>query len=378
MEQQAIAVVVGTRPEAIKLAPVVLALRRHGRFRPVLISTAQHTDLLHQALDGFALTPDVDLALRRPDGGLTEFLSAALEPLGRVFREIQPALTLVQGDTMTVLAAAQASFFEGVPVAHVEGGLRSNDLQNPFPEEAIRRMVGQLASLHFVPTECAHRNLLAEGIASDTIWNTGNTIVDALRHLRPDEARTPEVRALDFQSSRVILVTAHRRENHGQPLRNICGALRDLVARFPDVHVLFPVHPSPAVHAIVHAELGDEPRVHLTASLPYADLLYVLRHCELVMTDSGGIQEEAPSFDTPVLVLRRATERPELVLAGGGILVGTERSAIVASASRLLTDDAAYRAMAESSNPFGDGRAAERIVEVVAKRFDQRRALQAV
>ena len=368
VEQQSIAVVVGTRPEAIKMAPVVLALRRHPAFRPVLVSTGQHTEMLEQALGGFGLVPDVDLGLLRPGGSLSEFLSVATEPLGRLFRELCPALTLVQGDTMTVLAAAQASFFERVPVGHVEGGLRSDDLQNPFPEEAIRRMVGTLASLHFAPTERAARNLAREGISPQTIYMTGNTIVDALRHLRADEASTDVVRGLDFERKRVILVTAHRRENHGQPLRQICAAIRDIVARFPDVEVLFPVHPSPAVHAVVHAELHDVPRVHLSGPLPYDDLLHVLRHCELVLTDSGGIQEEAPAFDCPVLVLRNVTERPEVVECGAGLLVGTERASIVAGATLVLTNDDAWTAMASAPNPFGDGFAAERIVDIIGHR----------
>jgi UDP-N-acetylglucosamine 2-epimerase (non-hydrolysing) len=378
VEQQAIAVVVGTRPEAIKLAPVVLALRRHSRFRTVLISTAQHSDMLDQALHGFGLVPDVDLALLRPEGGLTEFLATAIEPIGRLLRDIQPTLTLVQGDTMTVLAAAQASFFERFPVGHVEGGLRSHDMGSPFPEEAIRRMVGLLASYHFAPTAAAQQNLINEGVQPGTIWLTGNTIVDAVRQLRADEARTQVVRELDFQRDRIILVTAHRRENAGQPMRNICAAVRDLVAAYPDVRILFPVHPSPSVHAAVHSELGDCERVHLCGPLPYDDLLYVLRHCELVLTDSGGIQEEAPAFGRPVLVLRRVTERPELIECGGGELVGTERAAIVAAASRLLSDDDEYRAMADAPNPFGDGFAAERIVEIIGQQFDRRRTLRAV
>lgn len=360
------------------MAPVVMALRRQDRFRTVLVSTAQHTDMLDQALAGFGLTPDVDLGLLRTDGSLSEFLSVAMEPLGRLFRELEPALTLVQGDTMTVLAAAQASFFERIPVGHVEGGLRSDDMTSPFPEEAIRRTVGLLASYHFAPTERARRNLIDERVPEESIWVTGNTIVDALRHLRSEEARTDAVRRLDFEGTRVLLVTAHRRESQGQPLRNICGAIRDIIARFPDVHVLFPVHPSPAVHAVVHSELRDEPRVHLTTPLPYDDLLYVLRRCEMVLTDSGGIQEEAPTFDCPVLVLREVTERPEIVESGAGVLVGTSRASIVSHTSRLLADEDAYRTMAAAPNPFGDGFAAERIVDVLAQRLGARRALRAV
>ena len=360
------------------MAPIVLALRQHPRFRPVLVSTGQHTDMLDQALAGFGLVPDVDLGLLRSDGSLSEFLAMALEPLGRLFREIQPAAALVQGDTMTVLAASQAAFFERIPVGHVEGGLRSHDLGSPFPEEAIRRMVGMLASFHFAPTEGARRNLVAEGIPAATVWMTGNTIVDALRHLRADDARSDAIRALDFQGSRVLLVTAHRRENQGHPLRSICAALRDVVDRFPDVQVVFPVHPSPGVHATVHAELSAVPRVLLTPPLRYDDLLYVLRHCELVLTDSGGIQEEAPAFDCPVLVMRDVTERPEVVESGAGVLVGTDRATIVDAVTRLLTDDAAYDDMAAAPNPFGDGFAAERIVDLLADRLDARLALRVV
>ena len=360
------------------MAPVVLALRRQARFRVVLVSTGQHTDMLDQALAGFGLVPDVDLGLLRPEGGMGEFLAVALAPLGRLFAQLHPAMTLVQGDTMTVLAAAQASFLERVPVAHVESGLRSDDLTNPFPEEAIRRMVGVLASYHFAPTERARRNLLAEGVPSSTIWMTGNTIVDAVRQLRADEAQTPAIRALDFARSRVVLVTAHRRENHGQPMHDICAAVRDLAERHGDVEVVFPVHPSPAVQGVVRAELGGLPRVHLVAPLPYDDLIYLLRHCELVLTDSGGIQEEAPAFDRPVLVLRQRTERPELIECGAGRLVGTDRAAIVAAAEEVLSDETVYRAMADAPNPFGDGFAADRIVDIIGSQLDERRSLRAV
>ena len=348
------------------------------RFRTVLVSTGQHGDMLESTLAHFGLVPDVDLGLLRSDGSLSEFLAIAIEPLGRLFREIQPSLTLVQGDTMTVLAATQASFFERIRVGHVEGGLRSDDMESPFPEEAIRRTVGFLASMHFAPTERAQRNLISEGVHPSTIWMTGNTIVDALRQLRSDEARTDVVRGLDFTGSRVLLVTTHRRENHGLPLRNICGALRDIVEAFPDVQVIFPVHPNPAVRLVVHPELEGIDRIHLTPPLPYHDLLHVMRHCELVLTDSGGVQEEAPSFNRPVLVLRDVTERPEVVESGAGVLVGTARASIVSHVSRLLQDDAAYQAMAASPNPFGDGFAADRIVEVVGQQLDRRRTTRAV
>jgi UDP-N-acetylglucosamine 2-epimerase (non-hydrolysing) len=378
VQQQRIAVVIGTRPEAIKMAPVVLALRRQTRFSTTVISTAQHSCMLDQALAGFGIEPDIALDLLPTGRTLGGFMGAALEPLSRLFADLQPTVTLVQGDTMSVLAAAQASFFERFPVGHLEAGLRTGDMAHPFPEEATRRMVALLVSYHFAPTERARQNLLDEGVDPSRIWVTGNTIVDALSQLRSDEASSEVLRSLDFGRSRVLLVTAHRRENQGAPLRDICGALRDLVARFPDVEVLFPVHRNPAVQSVVRAELEGLERVHLTAPLCYDDLLYALRHCELVLTDSGGIQEEAPSFNRPVLVMRRVTERPEIVESGAGMVVGTDRERIVSAAARLLTDETAYRAMAGAPNPFGDGHAAERIVSIIGEVFERRRSLRVV
>jgi UDP-N-acetylglucosamine 2-epimerase (non-hydrolysing) len=377
-QPQTIAVVVGTRPEAIKMGPLMLALRREPRFRPVLISTAQHSDMLDQAFAAFGLEPDIDLGLSCLGRGIGAYLGSALEPLARAFNKLEPTLTMVQGDTMSVLAAAQASFFERFPVAHVEAGLRSNDLAHPFPEEATRRLVSVLVSYHFAPTERAKTNLLEEGVDPARVWVTGNTVVDALRQLRIEHPENETVRDLDFDRSRVLLVTAHRRENHGEPLRRICDAVAEIVARFPDVQVVFPVHANPDVRHAVHAHLGNTERVHLTTPLSYGDLLYVLRRCKLVLTDSGGIQEEAPSFDCPVLILREVTERPELVEVGAGALVGTDRARIVSATSALLQDDAAFRAMADAPNPFGDGRAAERIVRIVGDSFDRRRTVRAV
>jgi UDP-N-acetylglucosamine 2-epimerase (non-hydrolysing) len=349
----------------------MLALRREPRFRAKLISTAQHTDMLDQALGAFGLRPDIDLGSEHPRSSLGAFLGSVIEPLGRVFNEVRPAVTMVQGDTISVLAAAQASFFARIPVAHVEAGLRSDDLGHPFPEEATRRLVSILVSYHFAPTERARNNLLEEGVDPARVWVTGNTVVDALRHPRLEAAEHDRVRALDFTGSRVLLVTAHRRENHGAPLGNICAAVREIVLRFPDVQVVFPVHRNPEVQQAVNAALGEIDRVHLLPPLEYGDLLYVLRRCELVLTDSGGIQEEAPSFNCPVLILRDVTERPEIVECGGGMLVGTDQSRIVAAVSTLLSEPAAYDAMAEAPNPFGDGYAAERIVRIIGDSFDR-------
>jgi UDP-N-acetylglucosamine 2-epimerase (non-hydrolysing) len=360
------------------MGPLVLALKREQRFRPVLVSTAQHTDMLDQALDAFGLVPDIDLGLTRIGSSIEAFLGSALEPLGRVFAQMKPTLTMVQGDTMSVLAAAQASFFERFPVAHVEAGLRSDDLNHPFPEEATRRLVSVLVSYHFAPTERARQNLLREGVDDSRIWVTGNTVVDALRMLRIDKPENESVAKLDFEKSRVILVTAHRRENHGEPLHHICDAIAQLVRRYPDVEILFPVHANPDVHNAVHGWLGHVDRVHLTPPLSYGDLLYALRRAELALTDSGGIQEEAPSFHCPVLIMRDVTERPEVVEVGAGKIVGTDADRIVSEVSSLLDDDAAYEAMATAPNPFGDGHAAERIVEIVGESFERRRIFRAV
>lgn len=371
-QPQTIALVVGTRPEAIKMAPLVLAFRGDPRYRAVLVSTAQHGAMLDHALAAFGLAPDINLALTASRDSLESFLGSALEPLGKVFGELQPTLTLVQGDTMSVLAAAQASFMRRFPVGHVEAGLRTHDMAHPFPEEATRRLVSVVASLHFAPTPRARENLVREGVDPEKVWVTGNTGIDALRQVRFAVPANDEIRAIDFDGSRVLLVTAHRRENHGLPLADICRAVRDIARAFPDVQIIFPVHANPVVRSAVYAALGDVDRVCLLPPLGYADLVYIMRRSTLILTDSGGIQEEAPSCDCPVLVLRKVTERPEVVEAGAGILVGTDRKTILAAVTHLLTDDAAYQSMASAPNPFGDGYAAERIVRIVGHEFERR------
>jgi UDP-N-acetylglucosamine 2-epimerase (non-hydrolysing) len=359
------------------MAPLVLALRADARYRPVLISTAQHGAILDQALGAFGLRPDIDLTLTASHDSLESFLGSALEPLGRVFGELQPTLALVQGDTISVLAAAQAAFLRRVPVGHVEAGLRTGDIEQPYPEEAMRRMVSVLASLHFAPTTRARDTLLGEGVNGDKVWVTGNTGIDAMRLLRIASPGVDVIRDMDFDSSRVILVTAHRRENHGAPLAEICHAVKDIVHAFADVQVILPVHANPVVRSAVYASLGDVERVHLVPSLDYPDLIYTMRRSALILTDSGGIQEEAPSCNTPVLILRNVTERPEVVDAGAGMLVGTDCKRIVAAVTHLLTDDAAYDAMASAENPFGDGYAAERIIRIVGDAFERRRIARA-
>ncbi len=333
--------------------------------------------MLDQALSAFDLQPDVDLALTASHSSLESFLGSVLEPLGRVLSELEPTMTLVQGDTVSVLAAAQASFLRRIPVGHVEAGLRTGDMEQPFPEEAARRLVSVVASLHFAPTSSARENLIREGVNPDTVWVTGNTGIDAMRRMRIATPGIDVIREMDFESSRVILVTAHRRENHGAPLADICRAVKDIVREFTDVQVIAPVHANPAVQSAMYALLGNVERVHLMPPLDYPDLVYVMRRSTLILTDSGGIQEEAPSCNSPVLILRNVTERPEVVDAGAGMLVGTDRRRIVSAVTRLLTDEAAYDAMASAPNPFGDGYAAERIVHILGETFERERVARA-
>ena len=364
--EPAVMVVVGTRPEAIKLAPLVLRLRAVAGLRVRLVATGQHGELLAQALAEFDLRADLDLALMRPDQGLAESMARALAALDRVIAAERPALVLAQGDTTTVLAAALASFYRRVPFGHVEAGLRTGDPDRPFPEEKNRVLAGHLAALHFAPTAQARANLTREGIDPAAIHLTGNTGIDALRWVLD---RLPARDAPPDPDARTILITAHRRENLGAPLESICAAVLDLVARHPDLRVHFPVHPNPTVRAQVEARLGGVARVALVAPAGYREFVALMRASFLILTDSGGVQEEGPSLGVPILVLRDVTERPEAVLAGAVRLVGTDRAAINAAVDRLWDDPAAYKEAATAVNPYGDGFAAERIVRIVAARF---------
>jgi UDP-N-acetylglucosamine 2-epimerase (non-hydrolysing) len=355
-----VAVVVGTRPEAIKLAPVVQALRRQDDLETRLVATAQHREMLDQALAVFGLAPDVDLDLMRPGQGLAELTARLLTGLAETFAAERPDLVLVQGDTTTVLTAAMAAFYERIPVGHVEAGLRSGDRYDPFPEEANRRLAGVLASLHFAPTERARRHLLAEGVPAERVVLTGNTVIDALQHV---VGRLPPLPPPDGR--RLLLLTAHRRENWGEPIRRVCRAVRDVLDARPDVALVFPVHRNPVVRDVVWAELGGHPRIELREPADYAAMVDLERRCYLALTDSGGLQEELPSLGKPVLVLRETTERPEAVEAGCARLIGTAREAVAAHLLELLDDRRAYAAMAQVANPFGDGRASERIVAAI-------------
>jgi UDP-N-acetylglucosamine 2-epimerase (non-hydrolysing) len=360
MEAHALAaplmVCIGTRPEAIKLAPVVQALERRGIPR-LIVASGQHREMLDETLGVFNITPDIDLRLMRDRQTLAELTASAVSALDRVIASERPAALIVQGDTTTAMAAALAALYQQVPVAHVEAGLRTGVLANPFPEEANRRLLGQLATWHFCPTSACRANLLREGVRGDSVHVTGNTVIDAALSVAGSWQRADR----SPRGQRHVLVTLHRRESHGEILRRISEAIARLAAR-PDVHVTFPVHRSPAVRESVIPVLGADRNVTLSEPFDYATMIRHLADADLVLTDSGGLQEEAPAFDIPVLVLRETTERPEGLAAGCSVLCGTDPERIFATASALLDDTATYARMARAENPYGDGRAAERIV----------------
>jgi UDP-N-acetylglucosamine 2-epimerase (non-hydrolysing) len=362
-------VVVGTRPEGIKLAPVLAALQMHGAGVDTrLVLTGQHSDLLDQVLRVFALEPAWDLGIMREGQDLYDVAHGCLDGLRELVREWRPDMMLVQGDTASVFFGALVGFFERVQVGHVEAGLRSGDKWRPWPEEILRRMTGVAADVHFAPTPRARTHLLAENVAAGSIHVTGNTVVDALQRLA-EAPHTPEDAGLRESLSagkRLVLVTAHRRESFGEPLREAFAALREIADTHEDVILLYPVHPNPNVREAAEALLRGHERIRLTPPLSYLDLLHALKHAVLAITDSGGIQEEAPSFGTPVLVLRDVTERPEAVEAGLARLVGTDRDRIVRAAAEVL---ARGNERSSAPNPYGDGRAGERIADVVVSRL---------
>jgi UDP-N-acetylglucosamine 2-epimerase (non-hydrolysing) len=360
-------VVVGTRPEAIKMAPVVEALRARGPdLESRLCFTGQHTALVDQVLDAFDLRPDYDLGIMREDQSLYDVVHAALDGLRDVTRSFDPDVVLVQGDTATVFVGSLVAFFEGVKVGHVEAGLRSHDKWAPFPEEIFRRLADVMADYYFAPTALAREALLREGVPPARVHLTGNTVVDALLSVSREErtVRDPALARVLAGEGRLVLLTAHRRESFGEPLREVFRSVRELVDAVPDVEVVYPVHPNPNVRAPAAELLSDHPRIHLTDPLDYLDLVAALRRAALVLTDSGGIQEEAPSFGTPVLVLREVTERPEGVQAGVAELVGT-RGARIGERGRALLQDPPTPRGASPVNPYGDGRAGERIADIL-------------
>lgn len=365
-----IMVIFGTRPEAIKLAPVIRELRaRPRRFRTRICVTAQHREMLDQALEAFEIEPDVDLGLMAPNQTLTALTARVLQGLERVLQLERPACVLVQGDTTTTMAGALAAFYHQVPVAHVEAGLRTGCRYSPFPEEINRRLTSHMADWHFAPTDRARRNLLAEGIDPARVFLTGNTIVDALLTMRERvagrEFHWGPLSSDALGDRRVVTITGHRRENFGEGFRAICGAVRRLAERFADVEFVYPVHLNPNVRGPVSEMLGALSNVHLIEPLGYLPFIALMERSALILSDSGGIQEEAPSLGKPVLVMRDTTERPEAIEAGVAKLVGCDEKRIVEETARLLTDPGAYAAMTRAENPFGDGTAARKIADVL-------------
>lgn len=380
-----VTVVFGTRPEAIKMAPVILALKKDPRFQCRVCVTAQHRQMLDQVLDVFGIVPDVDLNLMRPGQTLGSLTALAVEALDATFRAEKPDMILVQGDTTTVFCAALAAFYHHIPVGHVEAGLRTGNMKAPWPEEANRVLTSRIAALHFAPTETSRQNLLNEGVPGEQISVTGNTVIDAL-FLALEKARQGVLLISGLPASlqpgteatrpRMVLITGHRRENFGEGFENICKAIASLATRFPEDHFVYPVHLNPNVREPVLRILGQSesspgtrklPNVHLIEPLSYLPFVGLMNRSHLILTDSGGIQEEAPSLGKPVLVMRETTERPEAVAMGTVKLVGTDFVTIVESVATLLTDPKAYAAMANAVNPYGDGQASLRIVEACAR-----------
>lgn len=373
MTKANVAVVVGTRPEVIKMAPLVIALRESEHLCPVLISTGQHRQMLDQALSVFGLTPDIDLQLMEPGQGLSRVAARTLESITKVYEDIQPAWVAVQGDTTTAMAAGLAAFNLRIPVAHVEAGLRSGRRYSPFPEEINRKIIDQFAELLFAPTADAAAKLFDEGLSLDSVYVTGNTVVDALlmirAKLRANPVTIPGLDAARVAGKRIMLVTAHRRESHGEGLVQICEAVKQIVRDHEDVVAVYPVHMNPNVDGPARQLLADNERIVLLPPLDYLAFTSLLDMCHIVLTDSGGVQEEAPTFKKPILVLRSVTERPEGVDAGVARLVGTSARVIYSEAARLLRDPKAYQAMTSSVNPYGDGTAAQQIVRHLERGF---------
>lgn len=374
-----VAVLMGTRPEAIKLAPVIAALEAANDFEPIVVNTGQHRELIDQVVTLFGIQVDRDLALMQPNQTLASLTSRLLTALDETLVTYDPKLVLVQGDTTTVLSGALAAFYRRIGVGHVEAGLRTGDMKSPFPEEGNRRLTTPLANLHFAPTNQSQQNLLNEMIDPNSIFVTGNTVIDALQmelsRQKKDgvgdklKANLRAVGGDDLFDRPSVLVTGHRRENFGDGFQQICSALKSLASDFPETLFIYPVHLNPNVKEVVHDQLGDLENIRLLPPQPYSEFVTLLDSCRVVLTDSGGVQEEAPSLGKPVLVMRDTTERPEGVDAGTVKLVGPIADAIIPNVSELLTDEAAYQKMAEAVNPYGDGKASGRIIEACRNYF---------
>jgi len=378
-QRRNVLVFMGTRPEAIKLAPVVAALRRTAEFGCTVVATGQHREMFQQVADQFGFTVDADLEVMRPNQTLAGLTARLMDGIDGWLETAHPDMALVQGDTTTVMVAALACFYRRIPIGHVEAGLRTGNIWSPFPEEVNRRLATPLVSLHFAPTESARAALLREGVADDTISVTGNTVIDALlmevalqgdaRVAASIDADLDRLLGSDWARFPFVLITGHRRENFGEGFEQICEAIASLSRRFPEHRFIYPVHLNPNVHEHVTRLLGWLPNVRLIAPQGYRSFVRLMSRCQLVLTDSGGVQEEAPSLGKPVLVMRDTTERPEGIEAGTALLTGPRADAIISHATRLLTDPAAYLAMSTAKNPYGDGLAAGRIVERIRGYF---------
>ena len=365
-EKKNILCVIGTRPEAIKMSPVILALKKESWVNVRVLATAQHRHLLDQVLAFFEITPDLDLDIMQPNQPLTTLTARLLLKMDEVLLEEKPDAVLVQGDTTTVMTVALACFYHQIPTGHVEAGLRTWDINNPFPEEANRVITSKLARWHFAPTKGSLNNLLNEGVKASEIILTGNTVIDALLMTAAKNIKFGQ--ELDA-NKRLVLVTSHRRENFGEPFRNICAALKALAKNNPDVQFLYPVHPNPNVKDVAHEFFSEQPNFLLCEPLDYPQFIAAMKSAYFILTDSGGVQEEAPALGKPVLVLRDETERPEAVEEGVVKLVGADYGKIISEAQRLLDDDSAYKKMAKGISPYGDGKAAERIVSTLRGYF---------
>ena len=372
MAKKKIITIFGTRPEAIKMAPLVKELEKREEIDSKVCVTAQHREMLDQVLNLFDITPDFDLNIMKAKQTLTGITNKVLEGLEEVFMEEKPDMILVHGDTTTTFAGALAAFYQQVKVGHVEAGLRTFNKYFPFPEEMNRKLTGSLADLHFAPTKGSKNNLLREGISDSDIYITGNTVIDAMKHTVEENYifENDELNHIDFENKKVIMITAHRRENWGQGIENICEALNKIVEANEDVELVYLVHLNPVVKDVVTERLGGKDRVHLLPPLDTKETHNLMNKSFMVMTDSGGLQEEAPHLGKPVLVLRDVTERPEAVEAGTVKLVGTDIDIIVNEASKILNDENEYAKMSRAINPYGDGKASERIVNAILKYFE--------
>ena len=362
-----VCVILGTRPEAIKLASVIQQLRQQSDIKTHVILTGQHREMVHSVMELFQLTADRDLGIMKPKQTLTDITCNSMQGLEKIFTELKPNLAIVQGDTSTAFAAALAAFYQQIPVGHIEAGLRTDNILNPYPEEANRRLISQIARFHFAPTPLAVENLKKSDVTGEII-HTGNTVIDALLTVANSNPAC-EIPDLDWNKYRVLLTTVHRRENWGQPLQDILQGLQMILDRFEDTAILLPLHRNPTVREPIKKALGKSQRVFLVEPLDYKQLVGAISRCHLLLTDSGGLQEEAPSLGKPVLVLRETTERPEAVNAGTAKLIGTASNTIFNSTKELLDNNDVYQKMATAINPFGDGKAAVRIVETILNNF---------